>query len=66
MVDATFPRSVELDLADLEFIDVGGMRGLRGLHGQRMTIVAASPPVRRLPELLGWDTDPGMSVDRVS
>ena len=51
--------SLALDLADLHFVDVAGMRGLRGRHGERsIAIVAASEAVRRLSDLMGWDTDP--------
>jgi ABC-type transporter Mla MlaB component len=51
--------SLALDLADLHFVDVAGMRGLRGRPGERsIAIVAASEAVRRLSDLMGWDTDP--------
>jgi hypothetical protein len=38
------------------------MRALRGRTGQSLTIVAASPAVRRLLALLTWDTDPAIEV----
>jgi ABC-type transporter Mla MlaB component len=54
--------SLALDLADLQFVDVAGMRGLRGRHGERsIAIVAASEAVRRLSDLMAWDTDPGVA-----
>jgi ABC-type transporter Mla MlaB component len=54
--------SLALDLADLHFVDVAGMRGLRGRPGDRsIAIVAASEAVRRLSDLMGWDTDPGVA-----
>jgi ABC-type transporter Mla MlaB component len=54
--------SLALDLADLHFVDVAGMRGLRGRPGERsIAIVAASEAVRRLSDLMGWDTDPGVT-----
>jgi ABC-type transporter Mla MlaB component len=54
--------SLKLDLADLHFVDVAGMRALRGRPGQRsIAIVAASEAVRQLSELMGWDTDPGVA-----
>jgi ABC-type transporter Mla MlaB component len=54
--------SLALDLADLHFVDVAGMRGLRGRPGERsIAIVAASEAVRRLSDLMGWDTDPGVA-----
>jgi anti-anti-sigma regulatory factor len=54
--------SLTLDLADLDFADVAGMRVLRGRPAERsIAIVAASAPVRRLSDLMGWDTDPGVA-----
>jgi ABC-type transporter Mla MlaB component len=54
--------SLALDLADLHFVDAAGMRGLRGRLGDRsIAIVAASEAVRRLSDLMGWDTDPGVA-----
>jgi ABC-type transporter Mla MlaB component len=54
--------SLALDLADLHFVDVAGMRALRGRPGERsIAIVAASEAVRRLSDLMGWDTDPGVA-----
>lgn len=53
---------VEVDLSDVEFIDVAGMRALRGRNGQRLRITAASPVVRRLVALLAWDTDPAVEL----
>jgi hypothetical protein len=51
--------SLALDLADLHYVDVVGMRELRGQPGERsIAIVAASEAVRRLSDLMGWDTDP--------
>jgi hypothetical protein len=37
------------------------MRALRGRIGEQLTIVAASNQVRRLIELVGWDTDPDVA-----
>lgn len=53
---------LRLDLADLGYVDVAGLRALRGEKGRRLTITSASPPVRKLVELLGWDTDPGIDI----
>jgi anti-anti-sigma regulatory factor len=54
--------SLALDLADLHFVDVAGMRELRGRPEERsIAIVAASEAVRRLSNLMGWDTDPGVA-----
>jgi len=60
---AHFHGPLRLDLADVSFVDVFGMRALRGRTGQRLTIVAASDSVRRLLELLGWDTDPDIALE---
>jgi anti-anti-sigma regulatory factor len=59
---AHFHGPLRLDLADLSFVDVVGMRALRGRIGQRLTIVAASDQVRRLIELLDWDSDPDVEL----
>jgi ABC-type transporter Mla MlaB component len=54
--------SLALDLADLHFVDIVGMRELRGRPAERsIAIVAASEAVRRLSDLMGWDTDPGVA-----
>jgi anti-anti-sigma factor len=63
---AHFHGPLRLDLADLSFVDAVGLRALRGRSGQRLTIVAASGQVRRLVELLGWDTDPGVELAPVA
>ena len=58
---ARFLGSLALDLADLHYVDALGLRELRGQPGERsITIVAASEAVRRLSELMGWHTDPGV------
>jgi anti-anti-sigma regulatory factor len=53
---------LRLDLADLRYVDVAGMRALRGDPGRRLSITAASDLVRRLIELLTWDTDPDVEI----
>jgi ABC-type transporter Mla MlaB component len=62
VLDAHFPGPLRLDLADLSYVDVAGMRALRGRKGQRLTISPASDAVRRLLELLAWDTDPEIEL----
>jgi ABC-type transporter Mla MlaB component len=57
-----FPTPRRVDAADLEYIDVAGMRALRGGSGAAIEISAASDAVRRLVALLGWDTDPAVEV----
>jgi anti-anti-sigma regulatory factor len=62
ILDAHFHGALRFDLADLRYVDVSGMRALRGRKGQPVQIIAASPPVRRLLALLGWDTDQGVAT----
>ena len=50
------------DLADLEFVDVAGLRALRGTHGHPIAIAAPSDAVLRLVGMLGWDSDPGVEL----
>ena len=59
---AHFHGPLRLDLTDVSLIDVAGMRALRGRTGQRVAIDGASEPVRRLAELLAWDTDPDVEL----
>jgi anti-anti-sigma regulatory factor len=61
-LDAHYHGTLQLDLADLHYVDVTGLRALRGRSGQPLTITSASRPVRKLFELLGWDTDPGIEI----
>ena len=62
VLDTHFHGPLSLDLDDLTYVDVTGMRALRGRKGQPLTIHAASDAVRRLAELLAWDTDPDVEV----
>jgi ABC-type transporter Mla MlaB component len=62
VLDERFPDQRRLDLADLSYVDVAGMRALRGRAGQRLTIGPVSHAVRRLVPLLGWDTDPDIEL----
>jgi ABC-type transporter Mla MlaB component len=62
VLDAHFHGPLRLDLADLSYVDVAGMRALRGRRGQPLTIAPASNAVRRLLALLAWDTDPGIEL----
>jgi ABC-type transporter Mla MlaB component len=59
---AHFHGPLRLDLADLAYVDVAGMRALRGRTGQTLRIDDASEAVRRLVELLAWDTDPDVEL----
>jgi hypothetical protein len=62
VLDAQLDGPLRLDLADLSYVDVAGMRALRGRNGQRLTIGPASDAVARLLALLGWDTDPEVEL----
>jgi anti-anti-sigma factor len=59
---AHFHGTLLLDLADVTFIDLAGMRALRGRKGRRLRISRASPSVKRLLGLLAWDTDPAIEL----
>jgi ABC-type transporter Mla MlaB component len=63
VLDAHFHGPLRLDLADLSYVDVAGMRALRGRKGQQVTISPGSEAVRRLLALLSWDTDPGIELE---
>jgi ABC-type transporter Mla MlaB component len=62
VLDAQSHGPRRLDLADLSYVDVAGMRALRGRQGQRVTINPPSDAVRRLVALLAWDTDPDIDL----
>ena len=62
VLDAHYHGTLLLDLADLAYVDVAGLRALRGKNGQRLAIASASQPVRKLLGLLGWDTDPAIEL----
>jgi ABC-type transporter Mla MlaB component len=62
VLDAHYHGTLRLDLADLVWVDVTGLRALRGKQGRRLAISSASEPVRRLVRLLGWDTDPDIEL----
>ena len=62
LLAAHFHGQLIVDLGDLEFVDVAGMRALRGRMGQPLRITAASATVKRLLALLAWDTDPLVEI----
>jgi ABC-type transporter Mla MlaB component len=62
VLTAHFDGPLRLDLADLSYVDVAGMRALRGRPERRLTLATASDAVRRLVGLLGWDTDPDVEL----
>jgi ABC-type transporter Mla MlaB component len=59
---AHYHGTLRLDLAELAYVDLAGLRALRGKNGQRVAITSASQPVRKLLGLLGWDTDPAIEI----
>jgi ABC-type transporter Mla MlaB component len=62
VLGAHFHGPLELDLGDVTFVDVAGMRALRGRTAQPLKIMSASAQVQRLLSLLAWDTDPAIEV----
>ena len=62
VLDTHFHGERRFDLADVTFVDVAGMRALRGRPDRTLTITAASEPVQWLLALLAWDTDPRIEV----
>jgi ABC-type transporter Mla MlaB component len=62
VLETEFGGRRHIDAADLDFVDVAGMRALRGEQGEPLMFSAASEAVRRLVGLLGWDTDPSVQV----
>jgi anti-anti-sigma regulatory factor len=64
VIDAHGDGPLRLDLADLSFVDVAGMRALRGRRRRSVVIIAASDAVRRLLPLLAWDTDPKIELQQ--
>ena len=44
------------------FIDVAGMRALRGRKAQPVVVLGARDSFRRLLTLMAWDTDPGIEL----
>jgi ABC-type transporter Mla MlaB component len=62
VLDAHYHGTLRLDLAELAYVDVAGLRALRGKNGRCVAITSASQPVRKLLGLLGWDTDPAIEI----
>jgi ABC-type transporter Mla MlaB component len=60
VLEKHFDGPLRLDLADLSFVDVAGLRALGAGRCQRVTIARASAAVRQMPELLAWDADPNI------
>jgi anti-anti-sigma factor len=66
VIDERCHGRICLDLSDLEFVDVAGLRALRGTQDRPIAIAAPSDAVRRLIGLLGWDADPDVSLQPVA
>jgi anti-anti-sigma factor len=62
VIDERGDGRICLDLADLDFVDVAGLRALRGTKERPITIAARSDAVQRLIGLLGWDADPNVEL----
>jgi anti-anti-sigma regulatory factor len=54
LLDAHCRGRLRVDASGLGFVDLLGMRALRGKPARPLTIVGASPSMRRLVALLGW------------
>ncbi|MEA2439689.1 MAG: hypothetical protein QOH76_1113 [Thermoleophilaceae bacterium] len=61
VLDSHFAGDLRLDLLDLDFIDVAGLRALRGQNDRGLSIDPISEPVRRMLDLLGSDEAPEVS-----
>jgi hypothetical protein len=59
---AHFHGALTLDLTDLTYVDVVGMRTLRGYPGQKLTITGVSPAALPLLRLLDWESDPQVEI----
>jgi anti-anti-sigma factor len=59
---------VWVDLRDLDFIDVAGMRALAsaacrlGLRNRRLVLRSVAPHLARLMDLVGWSDIPGLTM----
>jgi anti-anti-sigma regulatory factor len=62
-LEAHFHGPQRIDLSGVTYADVPGMRALQGRRQQSRTIVGASPAVRQLARLCGWDDDPHTTVE---
>ena len=62
VIDERFDGPVRFDLAELEFVDVAGLRALRGTTDHPIAIAAPSDSVLRMIDLLGWESDPAVEL----
>ena len=62
VIDERCDGPVCLDLADLDFVDVAGLRALRGSKDHPIAIAGPSDAVLRLVTMLGWDSDPAVEL----
>jgi anti-anti-sigma factor len=65
-------RRIQVDLADVEYCDVAGLRAIISLaHGQggdraavdEIVFTHLPGPLRRVLRILGWDATPGVILD---
>jgi anti-anti-sigma factor len=62
VIDERCDGPIFVDLAGLDFVDVAGLRALRGTKHHPITIATPSESVQRLIGMLGWDSDPGVEL----
>ena len=62
VLDERSDGPIGFDLSGLEFVDVAGLRALRGAGHRTITIAAPSDAVLQLADLLGWDSDPEIEL----
>ena len=58
MLDERSGGPICFDLSGLQFVDVAGLRALRGANHRSISLTAPSDAVLQLVDLLGWDSDP--------
>ncbi|MEA2231087.1 MAG: hypothetical protein QOD83_903 [Solirubrobacteraceae bacterium] len=62
VIDAYFHGPLLIDLLDITAADARGLSALRGHLHQTLTVVAASEPVRQLATVVGWDSNPSVTI----
>jgi len=65
VIDERADGPIRLDLSELEFVDVAGLRALRGTQDRPIAIAEPSDAVLRLVGILGWDSDPDVLLQPV-
>ncbi len=61
---------VQLDLAGVQYCDLAGLRAIVALtgaghvgNGRRVVLRDVPPHLRKVLEIVGWDTTPGLTMD---